>query len=245
MPAPVEPAAIGPEPDGGASGDDRILTIPNAISLGRLACVPVFLWLLFARENRLGAALLLAFLGATDWVDGYVARRFHQVSTVGKILDPTADRVLLAVGIFAILIDGSVPAWVAWLAIAREVAVGVGVLVLAALGARRIDVQWAGKCGTFALMVAFPLFLVSHAHGISWGDEARAVAWPCAVVGLAFGYWSAVSYVALGRHALREGRARRPGRGSGRGGSGGPDGPKAATVEAAVDRPMGRRGPVG
>jgi cardiolipin synthase len=212
MPAPVEPAPAGPEPEAGATGDDRILTVPNALSLGRLACVPLFLWLLFGRENRLGAAVLLAVLGVTDWVDGYVARRFNQVSTVGKILDPTADRVLLAVGIFAILIDGSVPAWVAWLAIAREVVVGVGVLALAALGARRVDVQWAGKCGTFALMVAFPLFLASHAHGISWGDAARAVAWPCALVGLAFGYWSAVRYVPLGRTALREGRARRPGR---------------------------------
>jgi cardiolipin synthase len=220
MPAPVEPTAAGPEPDG-APGDDRILTIPNAISLGRLACVPLFLWLLFGRENRLGAAVLLAFLGATDWVDGYVARRFHQVSTVGKVLDPTADRVLLAVGIFAILVDGSVPAWVAWLAIAREVAVGGGVLVLGALGARRIDVQWAGKCGTFALMVAFPLFLASHAHGISWGDAARAVAWPCALVGLAFGYWSAVRYVPMGRRALQEGRSGRPAR-PGRRGGGGP-----------------------
>ena len=188
---------------------DRIVTVPNALSLGRLACVPLFLWLLFGRDNEVAAAVLLAFLGATDWVDGFIARRYDQVSTVGKVLDPTADRILLAVGIFSILLVGAVPAWVAWLAIFREVAVGAGVVALAALGARRIDVQWAGKTGTFLLMVAFPLFLVSHAEDLSWADAARAVAWPCAVVGLGFAYFSAIRYIPLGREALKAGRASR------------------------------------
>ena len=194
------------------SGDDRILTIPNVLSLGRLCCVPLFLWLLFGRDNEVGAAVLLGFLGATDWVDGFIARRYDQVSTVGKVLDPTADRILLAVGIFAILIVGAVPAWVAWLAIFREVAVGAGVIALAAMGARRIDVQWAGKAGTFLLMVAFPFFLASHAEDFSWADAARVVAWPCALVGLGFAYYSAIRYIPLGREALRAGRASRPGR---------------------------------
>ncbi len=198
-----------PEPSSTSPGDDRILTIPNVLSLGRLLCVPLFLWLLFGRDNEVAAALLLAFLGATDWVDGFIARRYDQVSTVGKVLDPTADRILLAVGILAILVVGAVPAWVAWLAIFREVAVGAGVVVLAAMGARRIDVQWTGKAGTFLLMAAFPLFLLSHAEDLSWADAARAVAWPCALVGLGFAYWSALRYIPLGREAIKEGRARR------------------------------------
>ena len=202
MPGPPEPSS----PNG---GDERILTIPNALSLGRLCCVPLFLWLLFGRDNEVAAAALLAFLGATDWVDGFIARRYDQVSTVGKVLDPTADRILLAVGILAILVVGAVPAWVAWLAIFREVAVGAGVLALAALGARRIDVQWVGKAGTFLLMVAFPLFLFSHAEDLSWADAARAVAWPCALAGLGFSYYSAIRYIPLGREALKSGRARR------------------------------------
>src|SRR5947199_6495829 len=107
-----------PEHDEGLEHDeaglDRVLTVPNALSLGRLACVPLFLYLLFGRENRLGAALLLAGLGITDWVDGYVARHFNQVSNVGKILDPVADRILLVVGMIAILIDGSVPPVIFW-----------------------------------------------------------------------------------------------------------------------------------
>lgn len=183
---------------------DRVLTVPNVISLVRLLCVPVFLYLLFGRDNRVAAAVLLAVLGATDWVDGYIARRYDQVSTVGKVLDPTADRLLLVVGIVAILIDGSVPAILAWLAVAREVAVAALALSLAALGARRIDVSWAGKCGTFLLMAAFPLFLVGNGEGV-----AAAIAWPLAVAGLGFSWYSAAAYVPQGLAALREGRGTR------------------------------------
>ena len=115
-------------------------------------------------------------MGATDWIDGYVARHFDQVSTVGKVLDPTADRILLGVGIVAIMIDGSVPVWIGVVTIVREVLVSGAVLALAALGARRIDVTWAGKAGTFALMVAFPLFLGSHADHLGWQGLAGFLA---------------------------------------------------------------------
>ncbi|HEV3400569.1 MAG TPA: CDP-alcohol phosphatidyltransferase family protein, partial [Acidimicrobiales bacterium] len=180
-----------------------------ALSFGRLLCVPLFLWLLFGRDNRAGAAWLLAALGATDWVDGYIARRFDQVSTVGKVLDPVADRVLLLVGIVAILVDGSAPIWLGVAVLARELLVSAGVLALTAMGARRVDVSLAGKTGTFALMMAFPLFLVANAPNNSWEGPLRAVAWGCAVVGLAFSYWSAFAYIPLGRAALREGRGGR------------------------------------
>lgn len=189
-----------------ADGEDRILTVPNVISAVRLALFPVFLWLLFGADERLGAAWLLAGLGATDWVDGWYARRYHQVSALGKVLDPVADRVLLIGGITAILIDGSVPLWVAVLAMVREVLIAAATLVLAALGARRIDVQWLGKAGTFGLMFAFPLFLGSEAPSAG-EDVYRALAWICAVPGLAFSYWSLVRYVPLARTALAEGRA--------------------------------------
>jgi cardiolipin synthase len=195
----------GPPDDEG--GLDRVLTLPNVISLVRLACVPVFLWLLFGRENRVGAALLLGGLGATDWVDGYIARHFNQVSDLGKILDPIADKVLLVVGMVAILVDGSVPAVIFWPAIAREVLVAGTTVLLGALGARRIDVSWAGKCGTLLMMVAFPLFLWGHGHG-----PATAVAWVVAVAGLIMAWYAAATYVRPAVTALREGRDARGGR---------------------------------
>jgi cardiolipin synthase (CMP-forming) len=191
-----------------AADTDRILTIPNVVSVVRLCCIPLFLWLLFGVEDRSSAAYLLAVLGATDWVDGYVARHFHQVSTLGKVLDPTADRLLLAVGVVAIAIDGSVPIWIAVLTIARETLVGGATLVLAALGARRIDVTWFGKAGTFGLLCAYPLFLGSHAEDLGWEDMAGVLAWVCVIPGLIFSYIAAAGYVPLARRALAEGRAR-------------------------------------
>jgi cardiolipin synthase len=206
-------------------GEAKVLTIPNALSLGRLLCVPVFLWLLFGRDNRAGAAWLLAVLGATDWLDGWIARRYDQVSRLGKVLDPTADRVLLVVGIVAILVDGSAPIWLGVATLARELLVSGGVLALAAMGARRVDVSWAGKTGTFALMMAFPLFLVANAPNNSWEGPLRLVAWGCAAVGLAFAYWSAFRYIPAGREALREGRERKRRR--------------AGAAEVQPERPVG------
>ena len=106
---------------------DRILTIPNVITVLRLAMLPVFLWLLFGRENRAAAAGLLAVLGITDFLDGYIARHFNQVSDIGKILDPVADRLLFFVGVGAILVDGSVPTWFAVAVLVREAQCGVSI----------------------------------------------------------------------------------------------------------------------
>ncbi len=196
----------------GDGDDQRILTVPNALSVGRLLCVPLFLWLLFGREDRYGAGLLLAALGISDCADGWIARHFHQESNLGRILDPTADRVLLGVGVIALLIDGSMPSWVGVLAIVREAAVGLAVLGLAALGARDIiDVKLAGKAGTLLLMVAFPLFLASNPDGgAPWHELARPLAWAAAVPGLVLSWYAAASYVPDARRALVERRS--PGR---------------------------------
>jgi cardiolipin synthase len=198
----ADPAQLAP-PD-----TSRILTIPNAVSVVRLGCIPLFLWLLFGAEDRSSAAYLLAALGITDWVDGYVARHFHQVSSLGKVLDPLADRLLLLAGVLAIAIDGSVPVWIAVLTIARETLVGGATLALAAMGARRIDVTWWGKAGTFGLLCAYPLFLGSNADDLGWQDLAEVLAWVCAIPGLIFSYVAAAGYIPLARRALAEGRAR-------------------------------------
>jgi cardiolipin synthase len=186
----------------------RLLTLPNAVTLVRLGSLPVFLWLLFGLEERAVAAYLLAGLGATDWVDGYLARHLGQVSTVGTVLDPVADRLLFFVGVSGILADGSAPVWFALTVLVREATVGAATVGLAALGARRIDVTWFGKAGTFGLMVAFPLLLVSHAD-VSWADTAGVFAWLAGIPALSLSLFAAVLYVPLARAALAEGRSPR------------------------------------
>lgn len=200
----------------GRSGDDRIVTVPNVLSVGRLLCVPVFLWLLFGREDRYAAGLLLAALGITDCADGWIARHFHQESRLGKVLDPTADRLLLGVGVVALLLDGSMPRWVGALAAVREAAVGLAVVALAALGAREIiDVKLAGKAGTLLLMVAFPLFLASNPDGgAPWHEVARPLAWVTAIPGLLLSWYAAATYVPAAREALERSRAARAARGA-------------------------------
>src|SRR5579875_2447068 len=206
----AEPSSVDHSPPGRSSGEDRILTVPNFVTLIRLCCIPVFVWLLL-RPHRAGwypAALLLGVLGATDSVDGFVARRFHQVSTLGKVLDPIADRLLLGMAAIFIIVLGAVPLWVGVAAVAREGLVAIGFLVVAALGGRRMDVQITGKAGTFGLMVALPLFLAGHAHD-DWHHLAEILAWIFAIPGLILGWYSAATYVPKARAAVEAGRGDR------------------------------------
>jgi cardiolipin synthase (CMP-forming) len=190
-------------------GEDRILTVPNALTLVRLSCIPVFVWLL-ARPDRAGwypAALLLGGLGITDGLDGYTARRFGQVSTLGKVLDPVADRLLLGVAGIGVIVVGAVPLWVGVVALSREAFVAAGFLFVAIAGGRRMDVQLSGKASTFALMCALPLFLIGHANDV-WHPVAEALAWVFVVPGLVLGWYSAITYVPKARVALAESRRR-------------------------------------
>jgi cardiolipin synthase (CMP-forming) len=204
-------------PEAGVTPTRRVLTVPNVISVVRLLCAPLFVWLLFGPDDRTAAFVLLAVLGATDWVDGWIARRWNQGSDLGKVLDPTADRILLLTAVVALTIDGAVPTWFGLAVLAREAVVSAATLALAAAGARRIDVQWVGKAGTFALMFAFPGFLwLSNTSPGSFYDLLEVATWAVAIAGLVLSYWAAILYVPLARHALREGR----------------DGGAAATAEA-------------
>jgi cardiolipin synthase len=191
-------------------GEDRILTVPNALTLVRLLCIPLFVWLI-ARPHRSGwypAALLLGGLGVTDGVDGFVARHFNQVSTLGKVLDPVADRLLLGVAAVSIIVVGALPTWVAVVALSREALVAIGFLVVAAGGGRRMDVQWAGKAATFGLMVALPLYLAGHAND-DWHRIAETLAWVGVIPALVVGWYAVVTYVPMARAALSEGRGQR------------------------------------
>ena len=196
-----------------ASGSSKrgVLTIPNVISLARLALVPVFLWMLWgAHPARRGAAVLLAALGASDWVDGYIARHFDQTSELGKVLDPTADRVLLLAGAFALLHEhlGAAVDVVCWVVLVREVVIAGATIGLGLAGAKRIDVVWAGKAGTLALMFALPMFLLADAVP-SARTPVDVLGWGFAIGGVVLGYYAAAKYVPAARAALGEGRAAR------------------------------------
>ncbi len=201
----VTGAASDGEPEAGL---DRIFTAPNVITFVRLACIPLFVWLLFGAHRQTLAAVLLGVLGATDWVDGYVARRYHQVSTLGKVLDPAADRILVLTGVISIIVYGAVPLWFGTLTVAREVLVAGMTLLLAALGARRIDVLWVGKAGTFGLMFSYPAFLLSYGNA-TWQIPFRVFAWGSGIIGLTLAYIALVSYIGPARRALAEGRSGR------------------------------------
>jgi cardiolipin synthase len=190
----VDSAPVGP-------AVDRVLTVPNSVTTVRLLLLPVFIVLVLHRRERLEAAYLLGLLGATDWVDGYLARRLHQVSALGKVLDPVADRLLLLGAVTTIVAIGAAPVGVAVAALAREAVIAVATLALAAAGARRLEVQWVGKAGTFCLMFAFPFFLAGHSSA-SWHPEAELVAWSFALPGLAFSWYAFFAYIPKARQAL-------------------------------------------
>lgn len=190
--------------------DRGLWTIPNLISVARLLAIPWFVWLLLHDDRPIAAGLLLAVLGATDWVDGYIARRFDQGSKFGQIIDPIADRALLITGAVVLLIDGAVPGWVGVIVLFREALISVATVGLAALGARRIDVQWVGKAGTLALMFALPMFLWLDTVKPSGGhDVLAAVTWTFTISGLALSYYATLGYIPIARAALREGRVGR------------------------------------
>lgn len=191
-------------------------TWANAVTLVRLAAIPVYLYLVLGTDHRAIAAWLLGVLGATDWVDGFLARRLHQVSAVGKVIDPTADRILVLAGLVSVAAVGAVPWWFAGITLVREVLVSGVTLALAALGARRIDVLWWGKVSTFALMTVYPAFLLfsnpHHAPLATWQADGRAATYVIGVLGLALAWVVAAGYVGPARSALREGREARAAR---------------------------------
>ena len=184
-------------------------TLPNAITLVRLLCLPVFLYVLFAQEDRATAAWILGALGATDWVDGYVARRYDQVSEFGKIFDPTVDRLMFVVAITAIIVDGSIPIWFAVAVLAREIAVGLMMAIATVVFKMpRIDVTYWGKLATFLLMFAVPGFLMSNSD-ITGAAAFGVLAWALGVPGLVLSYWTAIAYIPQVRHAVADGRTTR------------------------------------
>jgi cardiolipin synthase len=174
-------------------GSRAVLTVPNILSAIRIACIPLFAALILKEETTYTGLVLFAVVLATDWVDGYVARRTGQISELGKILDPVADRLAIACGIVALVVRGAFPLWAAALIVGRDlVALVGGAIALAGRGVR-VPVRPLGKIATFSLMLAI--------GGVSWGNldfapaaAASVMGWTCFAVGIVEYYAVAFLY---------------------------------------------------
>lgn len=175
------------------------LTLPNLISVIRLLLVPVFLWLVFGAGEIGWAGVLLGVIGATDWIDGYLARRLDQVSEVGKFLDPLADRLAVFVAVIAGLIKDVLPPWFAWALILREVVIGVGAVYGWTKGVTKLDVRWLGKMATLLLYFAITGFYLAEGFDVPWLYWASLVG---GAVGLVLYYLVAFQYLGDMRTAI-------------------------------------------
>ena len=166
----------------------ELRTIPNILSLLRLALVPVFLYLILA-DYPLLAFLVLALASFTDWLDGFLARKLNQVTRIGALLDPAADRLYIFATLIGLAITGAIPAWLPLVVIARDLLLMFTIPLLASRNYGPLPVHFAGKAGTFALLYAFPLLLLAD-----WWHSASftilPIAWAFALWGVGL-YWYA------------------------------------------------------
>lgn len=186
---------------GAGRGSNAIVTLPNIISALRIVLIPVFVWMIGNEGTRALGIVAFAAVAATDWVDGAIARRTGRVSELGKVLDPVADRLVIAAGLLALVVAELFPLWAAAAILARDVAVlAGGALVLATRGVR-IDVRFIGKVATFSLMLAVPSISWGHLR-VPLAPAATAVGWMVFAVGIVEYYIAAALYVGDVRRAL-------------------------------------------
>jgi cardiolipin synthase (CMP-forming) len=186
-----------------ADGLDRIATIPNALSLFRILMIPVFVVLLLHHGTEEAGLLLLGVVVATDWVDGFVARRTGQVSTLGKLLDPLADRLALAAALIAFVVRDAFPLWAALLVLVRDAVIVLASGLLLFLGGARLDVRRVGKVATLALMAGIPSIAWAN-FGLTFASFARAAGWTLFLIGIVLSY-AATALYAVDVIRLRQG----------------------------------------
>lgn len=166
----------------------QLRTIPNLLSLLRLALVPVFLWLVLNNHPGL-AFLILVIASITDYLDGYFARKLNQTTRIGALLDPAADRLYIFATLVGLAYTASIPFWLPIVVIARDVVLAFTIPMLASKNYGPLPVHFLGKAGTFALLYAFPLLLLAD-----WWQAAELVilpiAWAFALWGVGL-YWYA------------------------------------------------------
>ncbi|MGI9006105.1 MAG: CDP-alcohol phosphatidyltransferase family protein [Streptosporangiaceae bacterium] len=192
-----------------ASAPDRVLTIPNLISIARLAGVPVFLWLVLGVRTSAGdwwALAILLLAGFSDWLDGKIARALNQQSRLGELLDPAADRLYIVATVIALAIRAIISWWLVAVLAVRELMLGVTLLALRRRGYGALHVSFAGKAATLNLLYAFPLLFLGS-HHTPYAVVARVFGWAFALWGTALYWWAAALYVRQARRILAADRA--------------------------------------
>ncbi len=192
---------------GGVAGEpydtERVLTLPNVLSTVRLAGVPLFLWLLLVREADIWAVAVLVVGGVTDWLDGFLARRWHQRSRLGQVLDPLADRLYILATLIGFALRDIIPWWLVLLLAARDVMMmGTILPALRRRGFASLPVHFLGKAATFALLYAFPLVLLGTGDDV-WHTVARVIGWACVIWGAGLYWWSGLLYMGQGFEVIR------------------------------------------
>jgi cardiolipin synthase (CMP-forming) len=187
----------------------RIWTVPNLLSMARLAGVPVFLWLVLGPEWDGWALALLMVSGFTDWLDGYLARRLDQRSTFGEILDPVADRLYILAVVVGLAMRDIIPWWVALLLPLRDLLLWGLVPILRTRGYSALPVHFLGKAATFNLLYAFPLLLLGDGES-TLATLAEVFGWAFAFWGIGLYWWAGVLYAWQVRKLLRETDRRAP-----------------------------------
>jgi cardiolipin synthase len=185
---------------------EQFMTVPNLLSMLRLALVPIFLYLLLT-EKYLSAIVVLALSSLTDYLDGYFARKFNQVTRLGQLLDPAADRLYIFSTLVGLSITGIIPVWLALVIIGRDVVLAVAYPILATHGYGPLPVHYLGKTGTFALLYAFPLLLMAYI----WQPVAfilEPLAWAFALWGVGLYWWGAVVYLRQVRSIVKKGTSK-------------------------------------
>ena len=188
--------SAGPEAALGTGERDRVLTVPNALSVLRLFGVPLFLWLLLGPHADGWAIVVVAVSGFTDWLDGVLARRLHQLSRIGALLDPLADRLYILATLIGLVLRHIIPWWLVVLLVGRDAVLAVALAVLRRYGYAPPAVHYLGKAATFCLLYAFPLLLLG-AHDWAVSDVAKPIAW-------AFTIWGTGLYTYAGLVYLRQ-----------------------------------------
>jgi cardiolipin synthase (CMP-forming) len=182
----------------------RVLTMPNVLSTLRLLGVPVFLWAIFTERDGL-ALIVLVLSGATDYLDGKIARRYQVESRLGQLLDPVADRLYIISTLGGLAARAIVPWWLVAIIVGRELFMAVVVLVARRHGWVGLPVHFAGKAATLNLLYAFPLLLLGAGDGTA-ARLAEPVGWAFAWWGMGL-YWLAGGLYAVQLRRLLADRA--------------------------------------